>query len=85
MFNIKNWSINQPINLSKISSALDRVKGVETVQKLEIVNKAGGVYAQYAYDIKGATKNNIVFPSYDPCIFELKYPDLDIKGRVTVM
>jgi hypothetical protein len=85
LFDIKKWSINQPINLSKISSALDRVKGVETVQKLEVVNKAGGVYAQYAYDVKGATKNNIVFPSYDPSIFEVKYPDLDIKGRVTVM
>lgn len=85
LFDIKKWSINQPINLSKISSALDRVKGVETVQKLEVVNKAGGEYAQYAYDVKGATKNNIVFPSYDPSIFELKYPDLDIKGRVTVM
>ena len=85
MFNIKNWSINQPINLSKISSALDRVKGVETVQKLEIVNKVVVVKEKSAYDIKGATKNNIVFPSYDPCIFELKYPDLDIKGRVTVM
>lgn len=85
LFDIKKWSINQPINLSSITSELDKIKGVESVQKIEIINKAGGSYATYAYDVKGATKNNIVFPSYDPCIFEVKYPDLDIKGRVTVL
>ena len=85
LFDIKKWSINQPINLSSITSELDKIKGVESVQKIEITNKAGGDYATYAYDVKGATRNNIVFPSYDPCIFEVKYPDLDIKGRVTVL
>lgn len=85
IFDIKKWSINQPINLSAIRTELDKIKGVETVQKLEITNKAGGTYSQYAYDVKGATKNNVVFPSYDPCIFEIKYPEIDIKGRVTVM
>ena len=52
-------------------------------ENIEIENKTGGLYSQYAYDIKGATKNNIVYPSYDPCIFEVKYPDTDIVGRVT--
>jgi len=84
-FNVTKWSINQPINLTKIFSLLDKVKGVQTVQKVEITNKQGGSYSQYAYDIKGAIKNNIVFPSYDPSIFEVKYPDQDIKGRVTIL
>ena len=81
-FSVEKWSINQPINISKLYTLLDKVKGVQTVQKVEIVNKAGGSYSQYAYDIKGATKNNIVYPSYDPCIFEIKFPDIDIKGRI---
>ena len=84
-FDITNWSINQPINLSTIYTLLDQVKGVQTVQKINIINKAGGDYSQYTYDIQGATRNNIVYPSYDPCIFEVKYPDTDIKGRITTL
>ena len=82
-FKVEKWSINQPVNLSALYTLLDRVKGVQTVQNIEIENKEGGLYSQYAYDVKGATKNNIVYPSYDPCIFEVKYPDTDIIGRVT--
>ena len=84
-FEISKWNINQPINLSDIYTVLDKVKGVQTVQKIEVVNKVGGEYSQYAYDIKGATRNNIVYPSYDPCIFEVKYPNVDIKGRITTL
>jgi hypothetical protein len=84
-FNITKWNINQPVNLSTIYTLLDQEKGVQTVQKVEIVNKAGGDYSEYAYDIKGATKSNIVYPSYDPMIFEVKYLDRDIKGRITTL
>lgn len=84
-FNITKWNINQPINLSEIYSILDKVKGVQTVQKVEVVNKYGGEYSEYAYDVKGATRNNMVYPSYDPCIFEVKYPNVDIKGRITTL
>ena len=55
------------------------------MQKIEIRNKVGGVYSQYAYDIEGATRSNVVYPSYDPMIFEIKYPDTDIKGRITTL
>ena len=84
-FDITKWNINQPINLSSIYTLLDQEKGVQTVQKIEVVNNVGGVYSQYAYDIQGATRNNIVYPSYDPCIFEIKFPDIDIKGRITTI
>lgn len=85
LFDIKNWNINQPINLSQIYTALDKVNGVQTVQNVEIVNKVGGSYSQYGYDVKGATRNSIVYPSYDPCIFEVKFPEQDIKGRITTL
>lgn len=87
-FNIDKRSINQAINIAGIYTLLDKVKGVQTVQNLKIVNKqdsAGVTYSKYAYDIAGATKNNTVYPSYDPCIFEIKYPNQDIKGRVTII
>jgi hypothetical protein len=84
-FDIKRWNINQPINLSSVYTLLDQVKGVQTVKNIKITNKVGGRYSEYGYDTAGATKDNIVYPSYDPCIFELKYPDTDIEGRVTTL
>ena len=84
-FDTSNRQINQPINLATINTLLDQVTGVQTVQKVEIVNKVGGLYSAFSYDVKGATRNNVVYPSYDPCIFEVKYPDADIKGRITTV
>jgi hypothetical protein len=80
-FTIENWQFNQTINLSDIELVLAMVEGVASVQKVEIVNKCGGAYARNSYDIKGATKNKIIYPSLDPSIFEVKFPDKDIKGR----
>ena len=63
---------------------LDKITGVQTVKNISVVNKAGANlgYSPYAYDIPGATQNNTIYPSIDPMIFEVKYPDTDIKGRV---
>ena len=84
-FDIRKWNINQPIELSNIYTLLDQIKGVQTVQKVEVVNNSGGLYSEYAYDIQGATRNNVVYPSYDPMIFEVKFPAVDIKGRITTL
>lgn len=84
-FNIDKWSINQPVNLSSIYTLLDRVKGVQTVQSVKLETKVGGNYSSFDYDIEGATRSNIVYPSLDPMIFELKYPNIDIQGRVTTL
>ena len=81
-FAIENWQFNQTINLSDIELTLAMVEGVASVQKVEVVNKCGGGYARNSYDIKGATKHKIIYPSLDPSIFEIKFPDKDIKGRV---
>jgi hypothetical protein len=83
-FRIDNWQINQPIVLRDIYILLDRIEGVQTVKNVEITNLAGENlgYSIYAYDIQGATSANVVYPSLDPSIFEVKYPDVDIQGRV---
>jgi hypothetical protein len=83
-FDINNWQINEPIIMKDIYILLDKVEGVQTVKNVSITNKSGTVlgYSQYSYDISGATQNNTIYPSLDPMIFEVKYPDTDIKGRV---
>jgi hypothetical protein len=80
-FDVNNWQFNQPINLSDIELTLAMVEGVASVQSVEIVNKCGGLYAKNSYDIKAATKNKIIYPSLDPSVFEVKFPDKDIKGK----
>ena len=63
---------------------LDKIEGVQTVKNVSIVNKSGLIigYSAYSYDITGATQNGVIYPSLDPMIFEVKYPDVDIKGKV---
>tara|TARA_B100001057_G_scaffold498761_1_gene606942 strand:- start:3256 stop:5148 length:1893 start_codon:yes stop_codon:yes gene_type:complete len=86
-FNIDNWQINQPIILRDISVLLDNIAGVQTVANINIQNKAGTNigYSEYAYTISGATQGGVIYPSIDPMIFEVKYPETDIKGKVVSM
>ena len=83
-FNIDKWQINEPIILKDLSILLDKVEGVQTVKNVKITNNAGESlgYSEYGYDIEGATVNGVVYPSLDPMIFEVKFPDDDIRGRV---
>ena len=83
-FDIGNWQINQPIIIPELKILLDKIEGVQTVKNLKIDNLAGTTlgYSEYAYDVVGATINDVVYPSIDPMVFEVKYPNEDIKGRV---
>ena len=83
-FAIDKWQINEPIVLRDLYILLDNVDGTQTVKNIEITNKVGiGLgYSEFAYDLKGATNSNVIYPSLDPMIFEVKYPNTDIQGRV---
>jgi hypothetical protein len=84
-FNIDKWQINQPIIISDVINKLLQIRGVQSVAKLEVVNKqdpTGLIYSPYGYDINGATKNGNIYPSMDPAIFEIRYPNNDIQGRI---
>ena len=84
IFDIDNWSINEPIILPKIATELDKVEGVQTIKNLTIVNNWNELlgYSGNIYDIKTATKDGVIYPSMDPSIFEVKYPNRDIKARI---
>lgn len=83
-FNIDKWQVNQPIIISEIWNLIGGVVGVQTVERVELQNKAGAElgYSQYKYDFETATKNGVIYPSLDPAVFEIKYPNTDIKGKV---
>ena len=82
-FDTSKWQINQPIVLSNIYTELDRIEGVQTVVDLKVINKYDETmgYSKHVYDIPSATKDGIIFPSLDPSIFEIKFPDNDIFGK----
>jgi hypothetical protein len=86
-FNTSNWQINQPIIIRDLYLLLDVIDGVQTIKNISITNKVGTLlgYSQYAYDISGATINNIIYPSIDPMIFEVKYPNSDIQGKIVTL
>ena len=92
-FNIDRWQINQPIVIAELAAAISNVDGVGAVvppkednpqtHPVLITNKwqTTDGYSGNVYDINYATKDGIVYPSLDPSMFELKYPDTDIEGR----
>ena len=92
-FNIDRWQIGQPIVLADISYELSLVDGVSAVVAppnnrsdlpITITNKfdvASG-YSGNVYDINSSIINGVLYPALDPSIFEIKYPDVDIKGNV---
>jgi hypothetical protein len=84
-FNIDKWQVNQPIIISEVENLIGGVKGVQTLESISLENKSGVLknYSQYKYDFGQATRRGVIYPSLDPSIFEIKFPDTDIKGRVT--
>lgn len=89
-FNIDNWRINEPIQLSKVYVLLDKVDGVQSVIRpdkegiggLQIYNKFNGNYSPNKYSTRNATKKGTIYPPKDPSIFEVKFPNTDIRGQV---
>jgi len=84
-FNTDNWQINQPINIGDVSGLLYGINGIQTVNNVIFTNIFGenSGYSKFKYDFDAATRNGTIYPSLDPSIFELKYPNTDIIGRVT--
>jgi len=91
-FDIEKWQFNQPIVLSDIAYKISLVDGVASVvppgdsnsSMILIENKwrHSQGYSGYVYDISSATKDGVIYPSLDPSIFEVKFPNSDIQGRV---
>ena len=83
-FNIDRWQINQPIIKSDVTNLLGNVKGVQSVVNVSFKNLYDSDlnYSGNVYDLASATKNGIIYPSLDPSIFEVKFPNQDIRGRV---
>ena len=93
-FNIDRWQIGQPIILSDIAYELSLVDGVASIvppvennpNKLPILienkYKVGDGYSGNFYNVEKSLIDGVLYTALDPSIFEVKYPNSDIKGRV---
>ena len=84
-FNIDKWQINQPIVKADVLNLLGNITGVQSVVGIKFNNLFDRTqnYAENPYDLETATRKGIIYPSLDPSIFEIKFPDKDIKGKTT--
>lgn len=81
-FSIDRMEFNQPIYVNDLELTIGNVEGVRTVHSIAISNKVGGSYSGNIYDIANATREKIIYPSIEPSVFEVKFPNSDIKGKV---
>jgi len=93
-FDIDRWQIGQPVVLGDIAYELSLVEGVASLvppiednpNKEQIVVKnlfdVGQGYSGNIYDMESSLKGGILYPALDPSIFEVKFPNSDIKGKV---
>lgn len=84
MFDVDRWQINQPIVKSDVFNILGNIKGVQSVINVLYTNLYDSAlgYSGNQYDLSSATRNGVIYPSLDPSIFEVKFVNQDIKGRV---
>ena len=93
-FDIDRWQIGQPIVLSDIAYELSLVDGVASIVApkennlnnlpilVENKYKITDGYSGNFYDISSGLIEGVLYPALDPSIFEVKYPNADIKGKV---
>ena len=84
-FDIEGWQIMQPISMQDLIYEIGLVEGVQTVTDVELKNlwDENEGYSGNVYDFDEATRNKILYPSMDPSIFEIRFPNQDIKGTIT--
>ena len=76
--------IGEHLYISNIYSILNKIPGIIDVRNVQIISKLGSAYANIPFSIN---ENLSPDGSYLMCpknaIFEIKFPSVDIKGKVT--
>ena len=88
------WQMNQPIVLGDLAYQISLVDGVVSLVPPEVNNPNRDLilienkhsvqngYSGNVYDVRTASQEGVIYPSLDPSIFELKFPNSDIEGKV---
>lgn len=83
LFNVKNFDINQPINISNIRNVIFNNPGVIGVEQITFTNivgdKSNREYSNVSYSVLTNTFKGLLIPPQGG-IFEIRYPKYDIIG-----
>lgn len=80
LFDVDNQGFSEPIIRGNVVRELNEIAGVQNVSRLEFETLTDDEYSSNIYDIQSATQDDIIYPSLDPSVFEIKFPDKDIRG-----
>ena len=76
--------IGQPIYISKIYDILNSLDEIVDVTDVEITNESGGLYSDQVLNLKQyMSADGRILYAPENTVYELKYPDLDIKGTIS--
>ena len=75
--------IGEPIKITEIYRELLKVDGVVDVTSVDVGLKSGGIYSESNYDFDSAlSADGRMIEAQPNVVFELKYPNVDIKGSI---
>jgi len=75
--------IGEPFFITDVFTALKKVKGVVDVVKVKINNKSGGTHSDIRFNIdNNLSSDGRYLEIPENVVWEIKYPDSDIKGAV---
>ncbi len=79
----RHFDIAEPLSYTEIYSILNRIEGVADTSDVTVLNQNGGAYSNTGLDIsKNTTPDGRFIACPLNCIFEVKFPTIDIKGSV---
>lgn len=79
----RHFDIAEPFSYTEVYATLNKIEGVADTTDVSLLNQAGGAYSDVALDIaKNTTPDGRFVACPLNCIFEIKFPTLDIKGSV---
>jgi hypothetical protein len=82
--NKNQYDIGESIGITDFYKVLQKVPGIVDVVDLEIINKVGSSYSDMSYNFSAnLSADGRRIPAPQNVIFELKFPNVDIKGSVT--
>lgn len=75
--------IGEPMQVSDIYSELKKVEGVMDVVRVKITDKSGGQYSATTFNVnKNMDQDGTQLLAPANAVFEIKYPSVDIKGKI---
>lgn len=79
----QKMDINQPIYITKIYDRLNNLEEIVDVTNVEVTNIASGLYSDETIDIREyVSADGRILYAPQNVVYELKFPDSDIKGTI---